>query len=49
MNLQYYYWFFKSAIPPRICDDIIRYGKEAKSREQMALTINLLEFGLVFI
>ena len=26
MNLQYYYWWFKSAIPPRICDDIINYG-----------------------
>jgi len=26
MNLQYYYWYFKSAIPPRICDDIVKYG-----------------------
>ena len=26
MNLQYYCWWFKSAIPPRICDDIIKYG-----------------------
>jgi len=26
MNISNYYWYFKSAIPPRICDDIIRYG-----------------------
>jgi len=26
MNLQYYYWWFKAAIPPRICDDIVKYG-----------------------
>jgi PKHD-type hydroxylase len=26
MNLQYYYWWFKSAISPRICDDIVKYG-----------------------
>jgi len=26
MNLQYYYWWFKSAIPPRICDEIVGYG-----------------------
>ena len=28
MNLKWYYWFFKSAIPEKICDDIVRYGKE---------------------
>jgi len=26
MNLQYYYWYFKSVIPPRICNDIVKYG-----------------------
>jgi len=26
MNLTNYYWWFKSAIPPRICDDIVKYG-----------------------
>jgi PKHD-type hydroxylase len=26
MNLSNYYWYFKSAIPPKICDDIIKYG-----------------------
>ena len=36
MNLEYYYWYFKSAIPPKICDDIIKYGKS--QQEQLALT-----------
>jgi len=26
MNISNYYWYFKSAIPPRLCDDIIQYG-----------------------
>ena len=39
MNLEYYYWWFKSAIPPRICDDIIKYG--LKQDDRMALTGNL--------
>ena len=30
MNLQSYYWWFKSAIPPRICDDIVKYGLRHK-------------------
>ena len=28
MNLTNYYWYFKSAIPHRICDEIVRYGKQ---------------------
>ena len=28
MNLSNYYWYFQSAIPHRICDDIVRYGKQ---------------------
>ena len=28
MNLTNYYWYFQSAIPERICDDIVRYGKQ---------------------
>ena len=28
MNLKWYYWYFESAIPEKICDDIVRYGKE---------------------
>ena len=39
MNLEYYYWYFQSAIPPRICDDIIKYGLD--QQEQTALTGNL--------
>ena len=30
MNLSTYYWWFKSAIPPRICDDIVKYGLRHK-------------------
>ena len=36
MNLKWYYWYFQGVIPPRICDDIVRYGK--KQQKQMALT-----------
>ena len=36
MNLQHYYWYFKSAVPERICDDIVRYGKQLQ--DQMAVT-----------
>ena len=30
MQLENYYWCFHGAIPSRICDDIIAYGKELK-------------------
>ena len=36
MNIHNYYWYFTSAIPPKICDDIIRYG--LSKSESMALT-----------
>ena len=36
MNLSSYYWWFKSALPPRICDDIIQYG--LRHKEDMAIT-----------
>ena len=36
MQLTNYYWYFKSAIPLRICDDIVRYGKQLQ--DQMAVT-----------
>tara|TARA_R110002020_G_scaffold73692_1_gene189025 strand:- start:178 stop:810 length:633 start_codon:yes stop_codon:yes gene_type:complete len=26
MNIFNYYWYFTSAIPPKLCDDIIKYG-----------------------
>ena len=36
MNLKNYYWYFKSAIPEHICDDIVRYGHQLQ--DQMAVT-----------
>ena len=36
MNLSYYYWWFKSAVPPRICDNIINYG--LRHQDDMAIT-----------
>ena len=32
MNLTHYYWYFKSVIPIRICDDIVRYAKSMKNK-----------------
>ncbi len=32
MQLEYYYWCFKGAIPSRICDDIVSYGNELKQQ-----------------
>ena len=36
MNLTNYYWYFQSVVPPRICDEIIKYGKSIS--DQMAVT-----------
>jgi PKHD-type hydroxylase len=36
MNLTNYYWYFKSAIPERICNNIIKYSHQLQ--DQMALT-----------
>jgi len=36
MNISNYYWCFKSALPPRICDDIIKHG--LSQAETMART-----------
>ena len=36
MQLTNYYWYFQSAIPHRICDDIVKYGKSIQ--DQMAIT-----------
>ena len=38
MNLSNYYWSFTSAIPPRLCDEIIKYG--LSKTEEMAVTGN---------
>ena len=36
MNLKYYYWYFQSAIPPKICDDILEHGNS--KRKEIAIT-----------
>jgi len=36
MNLHNYYYYFQSALPTKLCDDIIRYGSQHKS--EMAIT-----------
>ena len=36
MNLSNYYWAFKSALPPKLCDDIIKYA--LSKNETMART-----------
>jgi PKHD-type hydroxylase len=36
MNISNYYWYFTSAIPPKICDDIIKHG--LSQSETMART-----------
>ena len=30
MNIYNYYWYFKSALTPRFCDDVIKYGLQQK-------------------
>ena len=30
MNLSNYYWYFKSALTPKFCDDVIKYGLSNK-------------------
>ena len=41
MNLNNYYWYFKSVVPPRICDDIIKHGL-SKSERVSLQNINLI-------
>ena len=36
MLLHNYYYYFKSALTPKFCDDLIRYGKS--QQQQIALT-----------
>jgi len=36
MNLQNYYYYFQSALTPRFCDELIKYG--TSQQEQLALT-----------
>ena len=32
MNLQNHYWYFQSVIPPKVCDDIVRYANSIKDQ-----------------
>ena len=36
MNLKYYYWYFTSAVPPKICDDILEHGNSLE--KEIAIT-----------
>jgi len=36
MNLSNYYWYFKSALTPKFCDDVIKYG--LSHQEDLAIT-----------
>jgi|TARA_R100001530_G_scaffold136249_1_gene116005 PKHD-type hydroxylase len=36
MNLSNYFWYFKSALTPRFCDEVIKYALEKK--ENLAIT-----------
>ena len=36
MNLKHYYYYFQSALSPRVCDDIVAYGKQHQT--EMAVT-----------
>jgi PKHD-type hydroxylase len=36
MNLQNYYYYFQSALTPKFCDELIKYGTD--KQEQLALT-----------
>ena len=43
MNLEYYFWVFKKAVPDHICDDMIKYGLQRK--ETMATTGGYSDVG----
>ena len=45
MNISNHYWYFESAIPTRICDIIVQYGKAEKERE-IAITGGLVEIEI---
>ena len=35
MNLSNYCWWFQNAIPERICDEIVKYGKSISDQIQV--------------
>ena len=42
MNLSNYYWYFKSALTPRFCDEVIKQGLQQKE----ATALLVLKDGL---
>ena len=41
MNLRQYYWWFKSVVPERICDDIVKYGNQLQNKLGATGTIDI--------
>jgi len=39
MNLEYYYWYFKSALSEKTCDEILKHGKS--QQDQLAVVGNI--------
>ena len=37
MILRYNYWFFRSILSPRICNDIVRYGKPMVAEKKLGI------------
>ena len=33
MNLSSYYWYFKSALTPKFCDEVIQYALQKKENQ----------------
>ena len=34
MNISNYYWYFKSALTPRFCDEVIAYANQKKEDDE---------------
>tara|TARA_R100001530_G_scaffold135319_1_gene112239 strand:+ start:2463 stop:3101 length:639 start_codon:yes stop_codon:yes gene_type:complete len=45
MILKYYYWYFKAMIPPRICNDIVRYGKPMVAEKKLGIVGGIRDVG----
>ena len=57
MNLSNYYYYFQSALTPRLCDEIIEYGKRHKpeiavtggaEKNEICLKVQILRKELLF-
>ena len=47
MNLSNYYWYFKSALSPKFCDDVIKYDLKCLLGEEPAIRLNYRREELV--